>query len=1199
MARPRGRANLAPIVRILLDYRPALVTRTGVGEYVHRLAEALVRVLGRTRRDHAVRQLVEGPARPDAIPGAAVVDSRLPARLLTALWHRAGLAAGRAAGRRALGHRALGPADAGARRARGVRLTTIHDLDFLDHPERTQAEFTRPTTPRWPAATRTRPTTSSPSRPTPPAKSRPGSGSRAAGSPCAGRARPAWPLRMAPPPASLGYVLFVGTLEPRKNVGGLLDAYGRLVARHPQAPPLVLAGRTVAGVGARGSRGLSQHAARRARPASRLRPGRGARRRSTPARRAGPAVVRRRLRPAGARSDDASACRSSPRIAARCRRCSATPACWSSPDDPEELAAAMQRVLDRRPPGRHAAAPAARGARCIFDWMASAATLREIYEALADRRARPRAAGSAGMRIARRRARAGAASDRRRPLPARDPAGVDAAIRPPPTATSRSTRRPTSISASPRLRGAGRARPAARPAPGRAAPAWEQLRLPLALPRETDVLFAPGYSAPLLRPAPTVVADPRRVVLRPSRVVPAARRRSAAAGPAASRRPTRATVLTVSEFSRPRSSAGSACRRIGSSSRRSASAPGVRPPAHGRPRAARAPLVLFVGIAAQPPARPRPGPRLRAARRPRCPAPGWSSSATTAATRPRTPGPSRATSASPRRSRPRPWIADDELAALYGQATRVRVPVDYEGFGLPPLEAMAAGVPVVASTRRWRARVYGDGGDARAGRRRRRGDRRALLAFGTDAARRVERPRGPALRHVHAVRLDADGARPTLAALREAAAVSALDHRHRQLQRARRPRRAASTVAARRAAGDRRTRSSSSTTRRPTAAPRRRARWPGVRLIALAGNRRLRRRQQRRHPRDQRRADPAPQQRHDRARRRRSTGWSAALRAIAGRRRGRPAPGRRRRAARAVVRRHDRAAGRMAAEAAAGAPRRAGAAERLAAHRGADRAPRSAGLGERRLPAGAARRRRGGRPARRALLHVPRGRRLLRGAARPRPAHPVRARTSTVVHLRGPLAAGRAGAPPSAPTAAATCAFYDKHHPRWAPLLRRWLTLARLQRAPDTDAGRRTACGSASMPASCTTSASAPTSGTCCGSWRGSIDDDRVRRCSAGRTTSPALRALGANFRPVVEPAPATTRSREQIEMPLALRRERRRRCSTRRTTCCRRWCRAASVVTIHDCIHLMFPQYLPNRLALCYARRVRCGRRRGGRRGS
>ena len=50
--------------------------------------------------------------------------------------------------------------------------------------------------------------------------------------------RPAWPVRTAPPPASLGYLLFVGTLEPRKNLGGLLEAYGRLVARNPQAPPL-------------------------------------------------------------------------------------------------------------------------------------------------------------------------------------------------------------------------------------------------------------------------------------------------------------------------------------------------------------------------------------------------------------------------------------------------------------------------------------------------------------------------------------------------------------------------------------------------------------------------------------------------------------------------------------------------------------------------------------------------------------------------------------------------------------------------------------------------------------------------------------------------------------------------------------------------------------------------------------------------
>src|SRR4029453_16637536 len=31
--------------------------------------------------------------------------------------------------------------------------------------------------------------------------------------------------------------------------------------------------------------------------------------------------------------------------------------------------------------------------------------------------------------------------------------------------------------------------------------------------------------------------------------------------------------------------------------------------------------------------------------------------------------------------------------------------------------------------------------------------------------------------------------------------------------------------------------------------------------------------------------------------------------------------------------------------------------------------------------------------------------------------------------------------------------------------------------------------------------------------------------------------------------------------------------------------CRKRAIVTIHDCIHLLFPQYLPNRMALSYAK--------------
>jgi glycosyltransferase involved in cell wall biosynthesis len=51
---------------------------------------------------------------------------------------------------------------------------------------------------------------------------------------------PDWQPRAGAP--SDGYVLFFGTLEPRKNVGALLDAYERLAARRRDLPKLVLAG---------------------------------------------------------------------------------------------------------------------------------------------------------------------------------------------------------------------------------------------------------------------------------------------------------------------------------------------------------------------------------------------------------------------------------------------------------------------------------------------------------------------------------------------------------------------------------------------------------------------------------------------------------------------------------------------------------------------------------------------------------------------------------------------------------------------------------------------------------------------------------------------------------------------------------------------------------------------------------------------
>jgi glycosyltransferase involved in cell wall biosynthesis len=97
------------------------------------------------------------------------------------------------------------------------------------------------------------------------------------------------------------------------------------------------------------------------------------------------------------------------------------------------------------------------------------------------------------------------------------------------------------------------------------------------------------------------------------------------------------------------------------------------------------------------------------------------------------------------------------------------------------------------------------------------------------------------------------------------------------------------------------------------------------------------------------------------------------------------------------------------------------------------------------------------------------------------------------------------------------------------------------------------------------------------------IDHDTEYVLLCQERDCPLAPSLGANFRAVSD-ASQPYSMREQFSVPWALRRERidlfhaphyvlpplR---------------RGKSVVTIHDCIHLMFPEYLPNRLALSYAR--------------
>ena len=56
------------------------------------------------------------------------------------------------------------------------------------------------------------------------------------------------------------------------------------------------------------------------------------------------------------------------------------------------------------------------------------------------------------------------------------------------------------------------------------------------------------------------------------------------------------------------------------------------------------------------------------------------------------------------------WVPEEDKPALYSGACAFLFPSQYEGFGLPPLEAMACGTPVIASDRSSLPEVVGPGG---------------------------------------------------------------------------------------------------------------------------------------------------------------------------------------------------------------------------------------------------------------------------------------------------------------------------------------------------------------------------------------------------------------------------------------------------------------------------------------------------------
>ncbi len=226
-------------MRILLDYRPALRQRTGVGEYVHELARALaattvgdesVTLFSASWRDRLAT---------DAVPGLGVIDRKIPVRLLNYAWHRLGWPAVESVARAAFdvvhaAHPLLMPS------THAAQVVTIHDLDFLDHPERTRAEIRRDYAALAPAhASRATHVVVSSRTTARDVEHR--LGVPASRISLCYPGRPDWPRRDAEP--ADGCILFLGTLELRKNLGLLLDAYERLLGRRPHVPTLVLAGR--------------------------------------------------------------------------------------------------------------------------------------------------------------------------------------------------------------------------------------------------------------------------------------------------------------------------------------------------------------------------------------------------------------------------------------------------------------------------------------------------------------------------------------------------------------------------------------------------------------------------------------------------------------------------------------------------------------------------------------------------------------------------------------------------------------------------------------------------------------------------------------------------------------------------------------------------------------------------------------------
>ncbi len=224
-------------VRILLDYRSALRNRTGVGEFTHNMAAALARSGGGADQVTLFSSSWKDRLAPGSVPGASVIDRRIPVSVLNFAWHRLGWPpVERLAGGADVAW-SLHPMIMPARSA--AQVITIYDLYFLDHPEGTSREVRRDYSVL--AADHARRADaiivcSEYTRDRVVARF----GVAAEKISVCYPGAPGWTPREQP--AMAGPILHIGTWETRKNIPALQKAYLDVVRDRPDTPPLALVG---------------------------------------------------------------------------------------------------------------------------------------------------------------------------------------------------------------------------------------------------------------------------------------------------------------------------------------------------------------------------------------------------------------------------------------------------------------------------------------------------------------------------------------------------------------------------------------------------------------------------------------------------------------------------------------------------------------------------------------------------------------------------------------------------------------------------------------------------------------------------------------------------------------------------------------------------------------------------------------------